>query len=46
MRKGPRSPKKCDRVMAMVLVFEEAVIRVICTYASQVGRSDCEKYQL
>ena len=31
--------------MAMVLVFEEEVIRVICAYAPQVGRSECEKYQ-
>ena len=27
----------------MVLVFEEEVIRVICAYASQVGRAECEK---
>ena len=30
--------KKSDRVMAMMLVFEEEVIRVICAYARQVGR--------
>ena len=29
----------------MVLVFEEEVIRVICAYAPQVGRSECEKDQ-
>ena len=32
--------RKSDRVMAMVLVFEEEAIRVICAYAPQVGRSD------
>ena len=34
-----------DRVMAMVLVFEEEVIRVKCAYATHVGRSECEKDQ-
>ena len=29
--------------MAMVLVFEKEVIRVICAYAPQVGRSECKK---
>ena len=29
--------------MATVLVFEEEVIRVICAYAPQVGRSECKK---
>ena len=29
--------------MAMVLIFEEEVIRIICAYASQVGRSECKK---
>ena len=33
------------RVMEMVLAFEEKVIRVICAYAPQVGRSKCEKDQ-
>ena len=37
--------RQSDRVMAMVLVFEEEVIRVICVYAPQVGRSECEKDQ-
>ena len=37
--------RKSDRVMAMVLVFEEEVIRVICAYASQVGRLECGKDQ-
>ena len=37
--------RKSDRVMAMVLVFEEEVIEVICAYASQVGRLECEKDQ-
>ena len=35
--------RKSDRVMEMVLVFEEEVIRVICAYAPQVGRSQCQK---
>ena len=29
----------------MVLVFEEEVIRVICAYAPQVERPECEKDQ-
>ena len=29
--------------MAMVLVFEEEVIKVICAYVPQVGRSECKK---
>ena len=29
----------------MVLVFEREVIRVICVYALQVGRSECKKDQ-
>ena len=37
--------EKSDRVMAMVQAFEEEVIRVICAYAPQVGRSECEKDQ-
>ena len=35
--------KKSDRVMAIVLVFEGEVIRVICAYAPLVGRLGCEK---
>ena len=27
----------------MVMVFEEEVIKVICVYAPQVGRLECEK---
>ena len=34
--------RKSDRIMAMMLVFEEEVMRVICAYASQVGRSKCK----
>ena len=30
-------------MLATVLVFEEEVIRVICAYAPQVGRSECKK---
>ena len=37
--------RKSDRVIAMVLVFEEEVIKVICAYAPQVGRLECEKDQ-
>ena len=37
--------RKNDRVMAMMLVFEQEVIRVICAYAPQVGRSESEKDQ-
>ena len=38
--------RKSDRVMAIVLIFEEAVIRVMCAYAPhQVGRSESEKDQ-
>ena len=37
--------RKIDRVIAMVLVSEEEVSRVISTYAPQVGRSECEKDQ-
>ena len=29
----------------MVLAFEEEVLRVICAYAPQVGRSQCKKDQ-
>ena len=38
--------RKSDRMMAMVLVIEEKVIRVICAHAPQLGRSQCEKDQL
>ena len=37
--------KKSDRMMAMVLVFVEEVVKVICAYATQMGRSDCEEDQ-
>ena len=29
----------------MVLAFEEKVIRIICAYTPQVGRSECERDQ-
>ena len=29
----------------MVLVFEKEVIRAICAYAPQVGKSECKKDQ-
>ena len=37
--------RKNDTVMAMVLVFEEKVIRAICAYAPQDRRLECEKDQ-
>ena len=37
--------RKYNRVMAIVLAFEEEVIRVTCAYAPQVGKSECEKDQ-
>ena len=37
--------RKSDRVMAMEQTSEEEVIRVICAYAPQVGRSECKKDQ-
>ena len=35
--------RRCDRVMAIGLVFEEEVVRVICAYAPQSGKPDAEK---
>ena len=35
--------RKSDRVMAIVLVFEEEVVRVICGYGPQSGRTSAEK---
>ena len=35
--------RRCDRVMAIELVFEEEVVRVICAYAPQSGKPDAEK---
>ena len=37
--------RKSDRVMAIMLVLEEEVIRVICAYTPQVGKSECKKGQ-
>ena len=37
--------RKSDRVVALVWFFEEEVIRVICSYAPQVGKSESEKDQ-
>ena len=39
--------RKSDRVMTMVLAFEEEeeVIRVMCAYAPNVGRLECKKEQ-
>ena len=37
--------RKINRVVAMVLVFEEKVIRVICAYGPQVGGLDYKKNQ-
>jgi len=35
--------RKSDRVMAVVLIFEEVVVRVICAHGPQSGRSEEEK---
>ena len=35
--------RKCNRVMAIGLGFEEEVVRVICAYALQSGKPDAEK---
>ena len=35
--------RKSDRVMSMVIVFKEEVMRVICGYAPQSGRTSTEK---
>ena len=35
--------RRCDRVMAIVSVFGEETVRVMCAYASQSGKSDAEK---
>ena len=35
--------RRCDRVMAIGLVFEKEVVRVICAYAPQSGKPDAEK---
>ena len=37
--------RKSDRVIAIVLVFEKEVLRVIYAYALKVGRPECEKDQ-
>ena len=35
--------RRCDKVMAIGLVFGEEVVRVICAYAPQSGKPDAEK---
>ena len=35
--------RRCDKVMAIGLVFEEEVVRVICAYAPQSGKPVAEK---
>ena len=35
--------RKCDRVMAVGLVFGVEVVRVICAYAPQSGKPDAEE---
>ena len=35
--------RRCDRVMAIGLVFGEEVVRVICAYAPRSGKPDSEK---
>ena len=35
--------RKSDRVMTVVLAFEEEVVRIICVYGPQTGRTSVEK---
>ena len=35
--------RRCDRVMAIGLVFKKEAVRVICAYAPQRGKPDAEK---
>ena len=35
--------RRCDRVMAIGLVFQKEVVRVICVYAPQSGKPDAEQ---
>ena len=35
--------RRWDRVIAIILVFGEEVVRVICTYTPQSGKLDAEK---
>ena len=44
-KKAVEIRRKSDRGMTIVLAFEEEVIRVICAYAPQIGRSECDKDQ-
>ena len=37
--------RRCDRVMAVVLVFEEKVVRMIFEYGPQSGRG-CEENEI
>ena len=37
--------RRSDRVMSIVMVFEEEVLRVICGYGPQSGRTNAEKKQ-
>ena len=37
--------RRSDRVMSIVMVFEEEVLRVICGYGPQSGRTNAEKDQ-
>ena len=35
--------RRCDRVMTVVMVLEEEVLRIICVYGPQSGRMAAEK---
>ena len=37
--------RKSDRVVAMALVFEEQILRVICAYAPQMEKLECKNNQ-
>ena len=35
--------RKSDRVMTVVMAFEEEVVRILCAYGPQSGRTSAEK---
>lgn len=35
--------RRSDRVMTVIMAFEEEVVRIICVYSPQSGRTDAEK---
>ena len=42
MRKGYEVRRRSDRVMTVVMVLEEEVLRIICVYRPQSGRTAAE----